>query len=233
MMLYEARVSEELQRVLAYALGVREKWLAGTPSADLLRDRDSLEVLCDRVLAMLPESLARASHVQRHLAWMQRNLALDKPAASESDINDICDRDLPVLADDFKQWCVQAGHYDEELREKVVELLGTRQYDSAIRRAFVILKTRMVVVFEVTDNIDGADLVNQLFGTKSEATPFLSAAERQAFRDLLSGMYGVFRNKYMHEDVDAPFYETDAILSMVNFALKRLDTYRARRASLR
>lgn len=228
MMLYEARVSEELQRVHDYALGLREKWQAGASVADLARDRDSLAALCDHTLPRLPEELARATNLRRHLGWMERNLSLDKPSSSESDINDICDQDLPILMTDFKRWCVEAGHYDVELRARVEELLATRQYDSAIRRAFIVLKARLVTVFGVEQSSDGAELVNQLFGKTSEATAFLSNGERQAMRDLLSGLYGLFRNPYTHHEVDAPFHDIDAVLAMINAMLKRLDSYRSR-----
>ena len=36
-------------------------------------------------------------------------------------------------------------------------------------------------------------------------------------------MYGVFRNKYGHEDVEAPWHVADAVLSMINTVLKMLD----------
>jgi len=44
-------------------------------------------------------------------------------------------------------------------------------------------------------------------------------------RNLLDGLFGVFRNVYDHRDVDPEWYEVEAVLSMINWALKRIDKY--------
>ena len=58
----------------------------------------------------------------------------------------------------------------------------------------------------------------------------LPQSERQAFRDLLAGLYGVFRNTYGHQDQEAPWHEADAVLSMINTVLKRLEDLATRSA---
>jgi hypothetical protein len=89
----------------------------------------------------------------------------------------------------------------------------------------VILKSRLVAKFGVDHDLDGADLVNRIFGASGLLSSRLESEERQAMRDLLAGLYGVFRNKYGHQDVEAPWHEADAILSMINFVLKRIEEY--------
>ncbi len=56
-------------------------------------------------------------------------------------------------------------------------------------------------------------------------TPADPAEERESMRNLLDGLFGVFRNVYDHRDVDPEWYEVEAVLSMINWALKRIDKY--------
>jgi hypothetical protein len=67
-------------------------------------------------------------------------------------------------------------------------------------------------------------LVNRIFGRSGHPSLLLGDPERQAYRDLLSGLYGVFRNRYAHSDDGGSWYEADAVLSMVNCVLKQLDS---------
>jgi hypothetical protein len=41
-------------------------------------------------------------------------------------------------------------------------------------------------------------------------------------RNLLAGLYGLFRNTLDHHDVDVPWHEAEAVIGMVNWALLRL-----------
>jgi hypothetical protein len=47
----------------------------------------------------------------------------------------------------------------------------------------------------------------------------MSDSERQAYRNLLAGLFGVFRNRFAHTDQQASWPEADAIISMVNHIL--------------
>jgi hypothetical protein len=83
------------------------------------------------------------------------------------------------------------------------------------------------------------DLVNYVFGGKGELARALDPvhektpdgreylASVQSMRDLLAGLYGVFRRHLAHTSLDVPFHEAEATLSMINYALKWLDEYRA------
>ena len=91
-----------------------------------------------------------------------------------------------------------------------------------MRKAFVILKSRLVKLFATPSNLDGPELVNHIFGKSGAHGLSIDDFERQAFRDLLAGLYGTFRNKYAHNHSAPSWAETEAILSMVNFILKEL-----------
>jgi hypothetical protein len=109
--------------------------------------------------------------------------------------------------------------------DKITDLLIHLEYDSAIRKAFVILKSRLASRFNAPNNLDGTDLVNHIFGKSGSLSQHIKDNERQAMRDLLSGLYGVFRNRYGHEDIEPSWHETDAILSMINYVLKDIERF--------
>jgi hypothetical protein len=51
-----------------------------------------------------------------------------------------------------------------------------------------------------------------------------------ALRELLAGMFKVFRNKYGHQDVEVPQEEALTVLWMINYALGTLPKYKIRRS---
>lgn len=99
-----------------------------------------------------------------------------------------------------------------------------------LREAFIILKSRLVDKFDVSDSFDGEQLVNKIFGKStgilaSQALDDAAIKDMAAMRDLLAGLFKVFRHKYAHNDVEVPWYEAEAVLSMITFALKRIAKY--------
>jgi hypothetical protein len=44
----------------------------------------------------------------------------------------------------------------------------------------------------------------------------------------MAGLYGVFRRPHAHTTLQTPWHEADAVLAMVNYALKWIDDYSAR-----
>ena len=71
-------------------------------------------------------------------------------------------------------------------------------------------------------DLDGMELVNTIVGRNSDAVKTLRENERQAMRDLLAGMYGVFRNRFAHSDAEPMWAEADAIISMINHVLQEV-----------
>lgn len=225
MLLYEMSVRDELRRATEYAKSLEVKFEAKADVKDLARDAEHLGQMCERVRDMLPEEV-KLGNLFRHLYFMSRNLARDDPDASAGDIRDICHYDLPEIERAFAEWTT--GKFDAELAEKMKPLLAHREWDSAIRKAFPILKARLVQRFGMPEDIDGIDLVNRVFGRSSDVSG-LDDDARQAWRDLLAGLYGVYRNKYHHNDLVPPWHDVDAVLSMVNAALIAIDGMQTRK----
>lgn len=222
MLIYESRVRDELDRVRKYAERLEKAFEAGRSSDDLLQDVDNLEAIYENLLVVLPDGVGR-SNMGRHLYFMDYYLKRDDQESCRGDVRDILNHDLPEIEENFREWVKDAEHYDESLRRAVSELIARREYDSAIRKAFVILKERLVHRFQADHSLDGADLVNSIFGSSGTARSTLETKNCEAWRNLLDGLYGVFRNRFAHRDVETSWAEADGVISMLNIVLKKLD----------
>ncbi|MFS1473560.1 TIGR02391 family protein [Vibrio lentus] len=154
--------------------------------------------------------------LNRHLHFMEYYLERNKKLNTLSDIRDIVFSDLPAL---LKQLTVnrnQHTHFDLALRDSVLPLVHGRHYDSAIRKAFIVLTDRLRKCFGITDRIDGDQLVNAVFGKGGDIVLALDESQKQAYRNLLSGIYGVYRNKFAHNDMTPTLAEVKAVLEMIN-----------------
>ena len=116
-------------------------------------------------------------------------------------------------------------HLDYSLRQRTESLLNNGELDSAIRKALVILKTRVCTHLGVSMEIDGDKLVNHVFGPTSQFMPKLTSSEREAYRCLFAAMYGLLRNRFMHRDLTANYLEVDAVFSNVNLFLKLIGDF--------
>jgi len=224
MLLYEYRIRDEFKRIADYAENVRKKFAAEATAEDLFGEAENLAALWDNLKSMLPKEIRSKSGIERHIGWMKIRLRDGSPQKCYADIEDICNCDIPALETGFREWCKSKAHYDFELAENTTELIVRHELDSAVRKAFVILTARLCSTFEVSDNVDGPALVNQVFGKKAgRLAAVLEEYGCQSTRDLLAGMYGVFRNKYAHRDEETEWFEAEAVLTMINFALKDID----------
>lgn len=112
-------------------------------------------------------------------------------------------------------------------------LLVRQQLDSAVRKAFAILKGRLVNVVCVLggdrvemDRMDGNDLVGRIFAGNGLVVTSgrMTRGDSQALMSLLQGLYGMFRNVVDHNDVVVPWHEAEAVISMINWVLIKLRT---------
>jgi len=181
-----------------------------------------LEISYEKVIPYL--SKGDPSNFRRHCSFMQHYLDQDDKEHCKQDIIDICTVDIPQIERESYHYELPKDSYDKELKKKINSLLNQREFDSAIRKGFVILKERMKKKFGTKEKIDGSDLVNKIFGNKGLVVGYIEEDERQALRNLLDGAYGIFRNKYGHDDVEASWQETEAVISLINWSLIRIDS---------
>lgn len=222
MLIYEYRVRDEFLRLREYATNVRDKFQRDVPPEDLLLDAKSLWAHYERLNEMLPEQVQGKSNANRHIGFMEYWLERGDRDSCSNDIEDLCERDITDLENAFQAWCKNPDHYDSELVQAISDLLAHRQLDSAIRKAFIVLKERLCKRFRVPRELDGLDLVNKIFGKHSDVIKRLNEAERQSMRDLLAGLYGVFRNRFAHRDEEPSWAEADAVISMINHVLQEV-----------
>ena len=223
MLLYEYRVRDAIDNLRRYACNLRTKFDNNAEVDNLTLDTANLEQLYNNLLGILPKEIQTCSNLERHLYFMKYYLKRNDIKSNRGDINDICEHDIAEIEKAFLLWCKQPKHYDDELAKGVSDLLAKQEIDSAVRKAFAILKTRLTRQFTMPDSIDGPELVNRIFGSNGCHGLPIDDGKRQALRDLLAGLYGVFRNKYAHNDITPTWAEAEAIISMVNVTLLELD----------
>jgi hypothetical protein len=219
MLLYEYKVRDEFERVRDLAERIRAKFNDRPNASELIKDCELLAAAYEQLTQLLPEGLS-GGNFGRHLHFMLYYLKQNAPDGAQGDIKDICKSDLPALEHAFRDWCAGYQHYDAEFSAKIGKLLVERNLDSAVRKAFVLLKKHLVRTFGLPSNLDGRDLVNQVFGKNGYLFGKIPELERESMRNLLDGLFGTFRNAYSHTDVEPEWHEVEAVLSMINWAIK-------------
>ncbi len=221
---YEPRILIELGHLRELACRVQVKFASGASAEELLQDVEVLQVMFQRIVPMLPGGVSVAN-LRRHLDFLEYYLNRNQPESCREDIADICRVDIPKVDQALRVAVVEVQQYDSEFADKIGPLLRDQHFDSAVRKAFVMLKERLVRLFGVSSSFDGTELVNAIFGSKGQLMGKIPDAERQAMRDLLAGLYGVFRNHYSHQDVVPRWSEVASVLGMINWVLQRLEGF--------
>jgi hypothetical protein len=220
----EPRALAELARVRVLAVRVRERFEAGDDAAEILRDVELLEAAHQTLEEVLPTGVSRGN-LPRHIRFLGYYLKQNQPDNCRKDIVDVCQVDLPRLEAAIQDQAGDEDRHDAEFVEKIRPLLRDQHLDSAVRRAFVILKERLVEKFGLAPELDGSDLVNAVFGRRGVLAGQISDQELQAMRDLLSGLYGMFRNRYGHRDIEPSWFDAAAVLGMIDWALRTIEQY--------
>lgn len=225
MLIYVEELQSEIDDILAYAALIREKFDVGREATELLLDAKALNMRMDNLYAMLPDGRMIGAGC-RHSGFMVYWLQKGDVKGCASDIVDICENDLPTTSAALREWSSKLAWVDADLRRDILPLIRFCQFDSAIRKAFVILKTRLCRKFGLDDKMDGEDLVNAIFGARSPHLPDLSVAEKAAYRNLFAGMFGLLRNRFAHNDVQPDLSDLDTAIANVNMCLRITGDFR-------
>jgi len=174
----------------------------------------------ERLLSHVKTDRFQAFH--RHVGFIRK----DAEKFGEGNLKDILNVDLPTIKKLYYEEMKKFPFLDPILREACEELLVTCQFDSAIRKAFIVFKERAVDKFDLSSDLDGEKLINTLFSPK-DGLIVISEEEskRIAFRNYCSGLYGYFRNDFAHNLVENPEYATDAVIASINMLLRVLEVY--------
>lgn len=198
---------------------------AGAP--ELLRMQEAVADEAINFLNVSGLTWASCGALGRHLNFLNRYLKAGDKASCAQDIKDIVFFDLPTALRNLVSKSVDDAHVDPRLRDAVEPLMAGGHYDSAVRKVFVVLTDRLRRAFGVTDNIDGDDLVNLVFGKGGKVSVPLDESQRQAMRNLISGFYGVYRNRFAHQDVQPDLAQARALVEMANTIILDIETLAA------
>jgi len=189
----------------------------------LLEMQVKLASEAEKLLRLSELDWAQCGNLGRHLTFLTHYLKKDDKASCAQDIKDILFFDLPTTLRSLIAKASDNSHFDQRLRDGVMPLVDGGHYDSAVRKVFVLLTDRLRRAFGVQDEIDGEDLINLVFGRGGKIPVALDEPKRQAFRNLISGFYGVFRNRFAHNDAHPDLAQTAAILEMANTIISELE----------
>lgn len=192
-------------------------------AAELQRRTEEINGLVDRFLSVSGLTYADCGNLGRHLHFIRYYLKQNDREACKADIFDIVFSDLPTTLKKLIQDFPSESHLDEKLKNSVLPLIHDGHYDSAIRKSFVVLTDRLRRAFGVGGDVDGDHLVNAVFGGKGKVELRLDDTKKQAYRNLFSGFYAVYRNRHAHADIEPSLAEVKAIIEMTNNLLIEIE----------
>lgn len=174
-----------------------------------------LQAEVDRLFAIPGVAAQSFGNLGRHLWFIELRLRQGHKDICFSDVTDILHTDLPSGFASLLALQADIPHLHGRLAESVIPLLDAGHLASAIRQVFPVLSTHLRQRFLVGENIDGDELVNSIFSQASTVTR-LDGPKKTAYRNLMSGFYGVYRNKYAHHDVSPSKAEVHAVIELAN-----------------
>ena len=183
---------------------------------ELLRMQTALVAEIESLLHVSGLTWGDCGNLGRHLTFLRRYLIDNEKENCVQDVKDIVFFDLPTALRNLVANSGDDKHFDQRLKDGVMPLMNGGHYDSAIRKIFVVLTDRLRRAFGVAEEIDGDDLVNLVFGKGGKIPVALDDPKKQAFRNLISGFYGVYRNRFAHNDVEPTLAQARAIIEMAN-----------------
>ncbi len=222
MFLADPSITDRIKNLEEGAMALHKRFKTRASAKALLLEAKALGTLYDDLVSVMPKESIFVGNTRRHLGFLIHYLESGDKKSSLSDIVDLNETDLPKIREHYRTWLEKSAAVDSELQEKVVGLLTKREFDSAIRKAFIVLTSRLRTQFSLPEDRDGPELVNLVFGSKSTVALPLDASQKQSYRDLFSGLYGTYRNKYAHNDCNPDWIEVLGLISFINLALREL-----------
>ncbi len=175
--------------------------------------------------SLLPGDFTDPSSIIRHSAFIKYWLEKNDKESCRHDIIDILNYDIPKFEEALIDYFDRPADFDEELSQKISKLIEVGEWDSAIRKCFVVLTERLRKRYCPTEKgMDGRDLINHIFGNKSSIDTGFEENDKLALRNLLDGLYGFYRNKWAHSDKDPNRAELDSIVSIINDILRNISS---------
>jgi hypothetical protein len=151
------------------------------------------------------------------------------PRYLKDNTKDILNYDLPKLQSEYTAYLKSNPHLDSMLRKECESLLIQGEFDSAIRKAFIVLKERAVKLYKIDRNIDGDVLANFLFAADSGVIKIDPDKDKRiAFRNFVSSLFGYYRNLYAHNLRQDSEAAAEVVFSSINYILKVMEEHAKR-----
>ena len=204
----------------------RERAKDDLPS--LQRDADRLRASVDKLLTALPSDIREAvqgsrTGLRRHLWFIEHWLGKNDPISCAHDPIDIGKHDLPAALALFDEWYERHSPGSTNLPDRLAPFITTGHLNAAARETWVIFKSRLVDLFELSDELDGHKLVDRIFGADGATADILSDSDRQGYANLFKGLYTLNCNPISHNDMSVNPEEINAVLALVNATLARIE----------
>jgi hypothetical protein len=214
-------ILEEFDRLQSLAGSLNSLFESAAPVDVLRAKRAEVDDAVAKTRQMLPWPVD-SGKLGQHLSFMELYLGRGDAASCAIDAKNICEDDVPGWKKAFLNTSMEVQHYDKDLAEAISPLLVTRQYDSAVRKAFVLLSARLRAQFGVSGDVDGTRLYNKVFGPDGPLADRVDGDEREALRNMLGNLSSLFRHEHAHDDVDTEWHEVETVLVVINYALRRI-----------
>ena len=170
-----------------------------------------------------PIKTDRIAAIHRHIGWVRRGIREGSNAWIEGNSDDIKDNDVRLLKEKIGTYFQHCEFLPLEMRAEIAPLLDSGEYDSAVRKAFLVVKQKAIDKYEMPKNLDGEDMVNFLFSESGKVKVHDDEKKRKAFRDLASGFFRFFRNEYMHGLGADEQASAQCALSILMFLLQKVE----------
>ena len=190
-----------------------------------LRNRAAtLRQAIDKFLLALPSDAGiNTRSLRGHLNWIDRRLNENAPSLCAHDPIDIVRSDIPGVLKQFDEWYASLSALDQELSDRLMLFIESGQLNAAVREAWPIFKTRMVDRFGISREIDGHNLVVEIFGPDGATAGQLPDKEREGYLNLFKGLYALSRNPLSHNDIRSNPAEVDAALLLISTTLTKVE----------
>ena len=202
--------------------------------SELKSNAASLRAAVDKFLEALPlevKEKAKNSKLKQHLYFIDYYLGKRLLQGCVGNSIDIAKHDLPQVVSLFEEWYEGQSPTDNDLASRLKPLVARGQSTTALREAWPIFKTRMVEKFGLPENTDGQELANALFGSSGATAGLLENAEREGYLSLFKGLYQLYRNPVVHNDLPTNPEEASAVLELINSTLVRIEGFQGPGAS--
>ena len=183
---------------------------------------DSINQLLSALPQPIRERSEHANMLMRHMWFIHHWLEQDQPGRCVGDPIEIVNNDLPGVLQHYDEWNNQQSFGVSELSSRIEPFIKTGQLNAALREAWAVFKTRMVLTFRLSDTLDGHNLAEVLFGPEGAAAEVFEEGERQGYLNLLKGLYTLYRNPVSHNDIENNPQEVDSVLTLLDAILSRV-----------